>query len=67
MTSPAPIPQINHVLSPEASSFIKLAEGRIFVDKTYAIVEFLEGGVQPIHLVLRPRRSGKTTLLRLFL
>jgi hypothetical protein len=36
------------------------------VDKTYAIVEFLECGIQPIHLVLRGRRSGKTTLLRLF-
>jgi hypothetical protein len=66
MTSPAPISQIKHALAPETSSFIQLAEGHIFVDKTYAITEFLEGGVQPIHLVLRGRRSGKTTLLRLF-
>jgi hypothetical protein len=67
MTSPAaPTPQINHVLSPESSSFLQLAEGRILVDKSYAITEFLAAGVQPIHLLLRGRRSGKTTLLRLF-
>ena len=66
MTSPALIPQNMHALAPETSSFIQLAESRVFVDKTYAITEFLQGGVQPIHLVLRGRRSGKTTLLRLF-
>ena len=57
---------IKHALSPECSSFIKLAENHIIVDKTYAITEFLESGAQPIHLMLRGRRSGKTTLLRLF-
>jgi hypothetical protein len=64
--APAPIPQITHTLAPGTSSFIRLAESHIFVDKTYAITEFLQGGVQPVHLVLRGRRSGKTTLLRLF-
>ena len=60
------IPKISHALAPGSSSFIQLAESHIFVDKTYAIIEFLQGGVQPVHLVLRGRRSGKTTLLRLF-
>jgi hypothetical protein len=66
MTSPPPIPKIIHALSPDTSRFILLAEGGTFVDKTHAIAEFLKGGIQPIHLVLRGRRSGKTTLLRLF-
>jgi hypothetical protein len=66
MTSSAPIPKTSHALAPETSSFILLAENNIFVDKTYAIIEFLQGGVQPVHLVLRGRRSGKTTLLRSF-
>jgi hypothetical protein len=66
MTSPATIPNINHVLSPGSSSFIHLAKSRKFVDKTYAIAEFLKDDGQPVHLVLRPRRSGKTILLRLF-
>jgi hypothetical protein len=55
-----------HALAPGTSSFIQLAESHIFVDKTYAIIEFLQAGVQPVHLVLRGRRSGKTTLLRSF-
>jgi hypothetical protein len=48
------------------SSFIQLAESHTFVDKTYAIIEFLQFGVQPAHLILRGRHSGKTTLLRSF-
>ena len=64
--APAPIPWIKHALAPGSSSFIQLAESHIFVDKTYAITKFLQGGVQPVHLVLRGRRLGKTTLLRLF-
>ena len=66
MTSPAPIPKIYHALAPEASTFIQLAEAHIFVDKTYAITEFLESGAHPIHLMLRACRSGKSTLLRMF-
>jgi hypothetical protein len=65
MTSPALIP-LDHALSPEASTFIQLAKSHIFVDKTYAIAEFLKSGAQPIHLLLRGRRSGKTTLLSMF-
>jgi predicted AAA+ superfamily ATPase len=56
---------ILHALTPATSSFKILAEGGKFVDKTPALMEFLESE-QPVHLVLRPRRSGKTTLLRLF-
>ena len=63
---PAPISRIKHALAHGNSGFIQLAESRIFVDKTYAITEFLQGGVQPVHLVLRGRRSGETTLSRLF-
>ncbi|KAI0044746.1 hypothetical protein FA95DRAFT_219195 [Auriscalpium vulgare] len=38
------------------------------VDKSLSILDFLEDlrpGVAPVHLLLRPRRSGKSTLLRL--
>jgi hypothetical protein len=55
----------SHALAPSASSFTLLAEKGNFVDKTRALVEFLDDN-QPVHLLLRPRRSGKTTLLRLF-
>ena len=49
MTSPVPIPRIKHVLSPGSSSFLQMAEGRVFVDKSHgAITEFLDGGGQPI-------------------
>jgi len=57
---------IRHAVAPEASSFTVLAENHILVDKSYAITEFLASGAQPMHLLLRGRRSGKTTLLRLF-
>jgi len=53
------------VLSPSSSSFSKLAQGGVFVDKSFALVEFLRE-VVPVHLLLRPRRSGKTTLLDMF-
>src|SRR3984957_2762185 len=35
------------------------------VDKSHAILDFLRVEM-PVHLLLRPRRSGKTTLLKLF-
>ena len=66
MTSPFSIRKISHALAPGTSSFIMLAENHVFVDKTYAITEFLQDSGQPVHLLLRARRSGKTTLLRLF-
>jgi hypothetical protein len=56
----------SHSLSPAVSSFIFLAEKGKFVDKTSALVEFLDSDDHPVHLLVRPRRSGKTTLLRLF-
>jgi hypothetical protein len=54
-----------HVLAPGSSSFYKMAESRILVDKSHAIIDFIQDP-DPVHLVLRARRSGKTTLLRLF-
>jgi hypothetical protein len=53
-------------LSPAISSFILLAQKGKFIDKTSALVEFLDSDDHPVHLLVRPRRSGKTTLLRLF-
>jgi len=48
-----------------SSSFTTLTAKGKFVDKTPALVDFLDDD-QPIHLLLRPRRSGKTTLLRAY-
>jgi len=50
----------------QSSNFILMVEKGKFVHKSLALVEFLDADDEPIHLVLRPRRSGKTTLLRLF-
>jgi hypothetical protein len=55
----------SHALAPSANNFTLLVELGNFVDKTRAIVEFLDDN-QPVHLLLRPRRSDKTILLRLF-
>ena len=55
----------SHVLAPSANNLALLLEEGNFVDKSRAIVEFLDDN-QPVHLLLRPRRSGKTILLRLF-
>jgi hypothetical protein len=54
------------VLCPAMSDFRDLVEHGQFVDKTLALCDFLANGVRPVHLLLRPRRSGKTTLLRMF-
>ncbi|KIM76795.1 hypothetical protein PILCRDRAFT_12500 [Piloderma croceum F 1598] len=56
----------SHSLSPAVSRFTLLAENGKFVDKTSALVEFLDSDDHPVHFLVRPRRSGKTTLLRLF-
>jgi predicted AAA+ superfamily ATPase len=53
------------VLISSTSSFRALAEKRKIVDKSSAIRDFLQDDY-PVHLLLRPRRSGKTTLLRMF-
>jgi len=58
-------PMPSHVLAPSANNLALLLEEGNFVDKSRAIVEFLDDN-QPVHLLLRPRRSGKTILLRLF-
>ena len=48
-----------------SSDFALLAGSGMFVDKSPAIQDFLRHHM-PIHLLLRPRRSGKTTLLCMF-
>jgi ABC-type multidrug transport system fused ATPase/permease subunit len=54
-----------NVLASLISDFASLARVGAFVDKSPALQDFLrEHG--PIHLLLHPRRSGKTTLLRMF-
>jgi hypothetical protein len=53
------------VLISSTSSFRALAENGKIVDKSSAILDFLKHDY-PVHLLLRPRRSGKTTLLRMF-
>lgn len=69
-TSNCPSFCLNLSMAPHAttqsSNFIMMAEQGKFVDKSLALVEFLDADDEPIHLVLRPRRSGKTILLRLF-
>jgi len=57
---------LNVLLCPSMSDFRDLVEHGQFVDKTLALCDFLADGVRPVHLLLRPRRSGKTTLLRMF-
>jgi len=52
-------------LNPSSSSFTQLAEDKQFVDKSLTLQDFLNYRT-PIHLLLRPRRSGKTTLLTMF-
>ncbi|THH09257.1 hypothetical protein EW145_g2158 [Phellinidium pouzarii] len=47
------------------SDFKERAMSCILVDKTQAIADFLTEK-RPIHCVLRPRRSGKTTMLTMF-
>lgn len=47
------------------SDFEDLVEERVLVDKSQAIVDFLSTH-RPIHLALRPRRSGKSTTLSMF-
>jgi len=53
------------VLISSTSSFRELAENHTIVDKSSAISDFLRDK-SSVHLLLRPRRSGKTTLLRMF-
>jgi len=48
-----------------SSDFALLAGSGMFVDKSPALQDFLRHHM-PIHLLLRPRRSGKTTLLCMF-
>jgi hypothetical protein len=55
----------SHVLAPSVNNPALLLEGGNYVDKSRAIVEFLDVN-QAVHILLRPPRSGKTTLLRLF-
>lgn len=47
------------------SLFDELVEASLIVDKSQAIMEFLSFP-RPLHVILRPRRSGKTTTLTLF-
>lgn len=44
------------------SNFETLAADCVLVDKTQAILDFLSMP-RPVHLILRPRRSGKTVTL----
>ena len=55
----------DNVLSPGTSNFYQLAKSHLIVDKSSAIQDFLETHY-PVHVLLRPRRSGKTTLLTMF-
>ena len=61
----SPATDADAVLIPSTSSFAKLANCGNFVDKSLALLDFLHEK-RPVHLLLRPRRSGKTTLLRMF-
>jgi hypothetical protein len=56
---------MSSVLISSTSIFRALAEKGKIVDKSSAIRDFLKDDY-PVHLLLRPRRSGKTTLLRTF-
>jgi len=55
----------SYVLDTSSSDFVGLAEDGAFVDESLALQEFLEDRT-PLHLLLRPRRSGKTILLEMF-
>jgi len=59
------LPSAKSVLNPETSDFELLAQEGMIVDKTQAIANFLNRPY-PVDLLLRPHRSGKTTLLRTF-
>jgi predicted AAA+ superfamily ATPase len=52
-------------LIPSVSTFQELAKEGKIVDKSSAILEFLRSP-KPSHLLLGPRRSGKSTLLSTF-
>ena len=66
LPSPASAPlSPSSVLSPATSEFEVLAREGMIVDKTQAIIDFLDQP-NPVDLLLRPRRSGKTTLLGTF-
>ena len=54
------------LLDTSSSDFLGLAEDGAFVDKSLALQEFLAEERTPLHLLLRPRRSGKTILLEMF-
>lgn len=54
-----------YVLDASSSDFYGLADDGAFVDKSLALQDFLEDRT-PVHLLLRPRRSGKTILLKMF-
>ena len=54
------------LLDTSSSDFLGLAEDGVFVDKSLALEEFLDRELIPLHLLLRPRRSGKTILLNMF-
>ena len=58
-------PSAKGVLNPESSDFELLAREGMIIDKTQAIADFLDRA-RPVNLLLRPRRSGKTTLLLTF-
>jgi hypothetical protein len=51
--------------SPESSSFTHLAAKGQFVDKGPTLLDFLQAEL-PVHLLIRPRRSGILTLLPIF-
>ena len=51
----------SYVLDTSSYDFAGLAEDGLFVDKSLALADFFEDRT-PVHLLLRPRRSGKTTL-----
>jgi len=55
----------SELLDISSSDFLGLAEDGAFVDKSLALQEFFAKERIPLHL-LRPRRSGKTILLKMF-
>ena len=52
-------------LSISTHFFESLAEDSMLVDKTQSLLAFLSDA-RPIHVILRPRRSGKSTTLTTF-
>jgi len=59
------VSESNQLVDPTTSDFASLAKIGALVDKSSALEDFLKPRT-PIHLLLRPRRSGKTTLLNMF-